>query len=342
MDMDPGSSTLIPRYLALIILLLLGGGYFAAAETSFASVNPIRIISNADDGDKRAKKALQILDNSDEALTAILIGNNIMHIGCSSAATLLATKLWGNASVSIVTFVTAFVVFIFAEMIPKSYAKACNERLVPRLAPSLLFIIKMLTPLVFIFSGIASGLSKLFGSDNEEDVTLSEEEVFDIIENIDDEDEIEADTTELVQSALEFTETTARDILVPWKDVLYIEEDIGDDELLELIQSIHYSRLPVVGDDGELLGILQVKRFLRARLQNRPVLWSRKSLDQPFVVSPEKRIDELLEEMSSRRTHIAIVKDETGGLLGIATVEDILEELVGEIYDEEETEGKEK
>ena len=139
MDLDPGSS-IIPRYLALILVMLIGGGYFASAETAFASVNPIRIISDADDGSRRAKTALQILDNFDEALTAILIGNNIMHIGCSSVATLLAQKIWGNASVTIVTFVTALTVFIFAEMIPKSYAKDCNERLVLRLAPSLFFI----------------------------------------------------------------------------------------------------------------------------------------------------------------------------------------------------------
>ena len=342
MDMDPGSTSFLPRYLLLIFLLLLGGGYFAAAETAFASVNPIRIIAAAENGSRRAKLALQVLDHFDEALTAILIGNNIMHIGCSSAATLLASKLWGNSSVTLVTFITAFTVFIFAEMIPKSYAKECNEVLAPRLAPSLIFCIKMLTPFVFLFSGISTLLGRLIGTKEEEDVTLSEEEVFDIIENIDDEDEIEADTTELVQSALEFTETTAKDILIPWERVLTIPEDINNDELLKLIQETHFSRLPVLSPDGEIVGILLARRFLRARLQGRKVLRSRASLDKPRFVDAALPIDELLETMSGSRTHMAVVKDDGGKTLGIVTIEDILEELVGEIYDEEETEGAEK
>ena len=342
MDMDPGSTSLIPRYLALIIVLLIGGGYFAAAETAFASVNPIRMIAAADNGSRRARKALEVLDNFDEALTAILIGNNIMHIGCSSAATLLASKLWGNASVTLVTFITAFTVFIFAEMIPKSYAKECNETLAPRLAPSLIFFIKMLTPLVFIFSGISSLLSRLAGADAEEDVTLSEEEVFDIIENIDDGDEIEADTTELVQSALEFTETTAADILTPWEKVLTIPDDIDNDALMQFLLETHYSRFPVVDADGGIVGILLARRFLRAKLQGRKILRSKASLDEPHYVDASMQIDELLEDMSTSRTHMAVVRGADGTVTGIVTIEDILEELVGEIYDEEETEDESK
>ena len=192
--MDDGGLSAVPRYCLLIFLLLLGGAYFAACETAFASVNRIRMISDAHDGDERARKVLYILDNFEKALTTLLIGNNIMHISCSAVATLVASKLWGNAAVTASTFVTAFTVFIAAEMIPKSYAKSCNERLAPRLAPSLIFCMKLLTPVTFLFSGVSRLVTAVFGAPPEDEPTVTEEELFDVIENIDEEDEIDEDT----------------------------------------------------------------------------------------------------------------------------------------------------
>jgi CBS domain containing-hemolysin-like protein len=337
--MDDGGLSAVPRYCFLIVLLLTGGAYFAACETAFASVNRIRMISDADDGDRRAKKVLYILDHFEKALTTLLIGNNIMHISCSAVATLVASKLWGNSAVAAATFVTAFVVFIAAEMIPKSYAKSCNERLAPRLAPSLMFLMKLLTPVTFIFFGISRLLTALFGEAPADEPTVTEEELFDVIENIDEEDEIDEETTELVQSALEFTVTTAKDIMIPWGEVEVIREGMDEDRILAIIKEGEYSRLPVLGASGSVIGILQIRNYLRQKLSGKQKIKLRSLLDRVHYVKPEIPTDELLDYMSGRRCHMAIVRDDNGVILGMVTVEDILEELVGEIYDEEETGG---
>lgn len=339
--MDEGSISVVPRYLLLIALLLIGGAYFAASETAFASVNRIRMISDADDGSRKAKKVLYILDHFDKALTTMLIGNNIMHISTSSAATLLASKLWGNAAVTASTFVTSFVVFILAEMIPKSYAKACNERLAPRLAGSMVFFMKLLAPITFCFSGISSMVSAMAGSTPEEEQIVTEEELFDVIEHIDEEDDIDEDTTELVQSALEFTETTAADILVPWDAVQTIDGDMTEEHILHLIKTnTRYSRFPYVNEDGAVKGILQVRKYLKETLSGRKGINVKTLLDKPVFIYPDMPIDELLDYLSGRRAHMGIVRSDSGEILGIITVEDILEELVGEIYDEEEIGGE--
>ncbi len=335
--MDTGSISAIPlSYLIAIVLLLLGGAYFAAAETSFASVNRIRMISDADDGDKRAEKVLYILDNFDSALTTLLIGNNIMHIACSSLATLLASKLWGNAGVTITTFVITFIVFIFAEMIPKSYAKACSEKLAPVIAPSLIFFMKLLKPISFIFTAITSLIAKIFPAAKDEDLTVTEEEFNDIIENIDEEDRIDEDTTELLQSALEFTETTAKDILMPWAMVVTISDQMSEEEIYKIIEENHFSRFPVLDANGNIKGVLHIRKYLKAKIRGRKVLKSNSMLDKAYYIPATLPIDDILPDLSAHRTHMAFVKNGSGQVIGLITVEDILEELVGDIKDEEE------
>jgi CBS domain containing-hemolysin-like protein len=335
--MDTGSISAIPRYLGFIALFIIGGAYFSAAETAFASVNEIRMISGADDGDKRAGKVLYILDNFDKALTTLLIGTNIMHIACSSMVTLMASKIWGNKAVTASTFVITFIVFIFVEMIPKSYAKACSEVLAPRLAGSLIFLMKLLTPISFLFSGISKLVTKIVGTAPEEEPTVSEEELFDIIENIDEEDDIDEDEAELVQSALEMTVKPARDILIPWDKVVCITPDMDDDAILDLVENTIYSRFPVVNAEGLPTGILQTRKFLKSRIRRQSGQRSRASLDKLFYAEPQMPVDELMDDMSSNRVHMALIKDpEEGHILGIVTMEDILEELVGEIHDEDE------
>lgn len=335
--MDDGG---IPQYIFIIILLLLGGAYFAGAETALASVSRIRMISGADDGNKRAKKVLYILDNFDKALTTLLIGNNIMHIACASTTTLMASKLWGNSAVTATTFVTTFVVFIVAEMIPKSYAKACNEQFALMVAGSLIVLMKILTPVSAVFAGISSMAQKLLGASAEEEPTVTEAELFDIIENIDDEDEIDEETTELVQSALEFTVTSVKDIVTPWEKVVTVKTDMTDDEIMGVIRDSHYSRMPVLDEEGAIVGILQIRKFLKSRIDSHYAVRSKAMLDRVQYVSASMPIDDLLPAMSYSRTHLAIVRDDDGSLMGIVTIEDILEELVGEIYDEEETGGE--
>ena len=340
--MDPGSISAVPRYLVYLALLLIGASYFAACETSLSSVNRIRMISEADDGNRRAKNVLKILDNFDDALPTLLIGNNIMHIGASSVATLLALTLWGEYAVTATTLVTTLVVFLFSEMIPKSYAKACNETFAPRIAGSLIFFMKIFKPLSFVFSNIAKFIAKLVGSKEEEVPTVSEEELFDIIVNISEEDDIDEDAAELVQSALEFTVKTVSLVLTPWYDVVKINRSMSDEEILRAISEGHYSRLPVLTDDGSVEGVLHIRKFLKAKIRVRKVLKAKSMLDPAFYLPESMPIDDALAMMSENRNHMALVKDEDGEIAGIVTVEDILEELVGEIYDEEEKRGVEE
>ena len=340
--MDTGSSiSAIPIYTYLIItaLLLVGGAYFAAAETAFASVSRIRMISDADDGDKRAARVLEILDDFDRALTTLLIGNNIMHIACSSVATLFASKLWGNAGITVTTFVVTFIVFLFAEMIPKAYAKACSESLAPALSGSIAFLMKLFAPLSAFFAAIARLIIRIFPEATEEDVTVTEEELFDIIENIDEEDEIDEDTTELVQNALELTVTTAKEVMVPWERVVTLQRQMSEEEIMQIIAKTHFSRLPVMDDDGNIEGVLQIKKFLRAKIRGRKVLKAKSMLDKAYYIPSTLPMDEILPEMSANKTHMAFVKNGSNQVIGLITVEDILEELVGEIYDEEDTEA---
>lgn len=323
------------------VVLLLGGAYFAGAETSLASVNRIRIMSKAENGDRSAKRVLYILDHFDAALTTILIGNNIMHIGCASLATLVATRLsWGDLGMSLTSLGTTFIVFFLSEMIPKTIAKACNERFALFVAPSLRLLMRVLYPLNVVFTALATFCKRIFHVKEKAEPTVTEEELFDIIETLDEEGEIDEDTTELMQSALDFTETSVSEVFTPWEQVVYIRSDMKPKEIVERIEMTNHSRLPVLNSKGKVIGVLQIRKYLKAYIQMESKVELSRVLDKPFFVKMGTPIDEQLSGMSRHKKHIAVVVEEDGGLVGILTVEDILEELVGEIYDEYDEGGE--
>lgn len=327
----PDAGDIIVAILAFL-MLLLGGAYFAGSETSLSTVNRIRVMTRADDGDKRAEKVLYILDHFDDALSAILVGNNIMHIGSASLATVTAAKLWGEGAVGITTVVTTLLVFFIAEMVPKAFARTCSERFAYFCAPSLCVLMRILAPVGRFFASI----HRLFAKTEEETPTVSEEELHDIIENIDAEDDVEEDTAELVQSALEFTETTAKEIYVPWDMVKTVAADMDPHEIEKVIRASAHSRLPVVNETGEVIGMLQIRKYLKAYIIREGHVSLKKVMDKPYFIPTGLNIDELLEQMSNSKTHAAVVLGAEGKPVGLLTVEDILEELVGEIYDEKE------
>lgn len=256
--MDDGSPI---GYLISIFLLILGGAYFAGTEIALASVNRIRMMSHADNGNKRAARVLYILDHFDKALTTLLIGNNIMHIGCASIATLMATKLWGVKAVPATTVVMTVVVFFVSEMVPKRFAKACNERFALAVSGSLLALMKAFTPISFVFSKLSAWVSKPFKKQQEEP-TVTEDELYDIIETIAAEGAIDEEKSELVQSALEFSDTTVRDVLTPWEKVVCIPVDAPDEAILSTIRENAHSRLPVVDEEGHPIGVLLIRKYL--------------------------------------------------------------------------------
>ncbi|HRX58436.1 MAG TPA: hemolysin family protein [Eubacteriales bacterium] len=330
--MDDGSPI---GFIVLIVFLIFASGYFSSAETAMATVNRIRIMSLSENGDKRAKRVLYILDHFDQALTTILIGNNITHIACASAATLFASKLWGVSAVTAATFVTTLVVFLFAEMIPKRFAKAVSEPYALAISGSLIFFMKVLSPVAKAFSAFGGLVGKPFRKKVEEP-TVTEDELYDIIETVATEGVIDEEKTELVQSALEFSDTSANDILTPWDRVVKIRMTMTEDEILCAIKENVHSRLPVVDVHDRPIGMLQIRKYLKAYLKGGPSVPLAKVMDEPRFVSANTAIDDLLPLMSTQRTQIAIVTDDDNKVLGVVTVEDILEELVGEIYDEDD------
>lgn len=327
------------RLLWLIVICLLGGGYFAATETALASVNKIRMMSLAENGSKGAKRVLYIENNFDKAITTLLIGNNIMHIACATIATVITTEIFGSAAVALSTVITTVVVFLIAEMLPKSFAKQFADELSITVSGSVILLMKLLFPLAFVFNAISDFFSKPFKAMETEEVTVTEEELKDIIENISEETDIDEEKGELMQSAMEFGTTTAGDVMTPWERVTYIPYNINKEELVALIKSIRISRLPVMGQRGTVRGVLQLRKYLKEYIRTDGNITLEECMDKPRFVPDDMPVDELLQRMSKNKTHICFVRNVSGQTVGIVTMEDILEELVGEIYDEDDTDG---
>ncbi len=330
-------------YLLSILALLLLAGYFAGAEIALASLNRIRITNRSEEGDKRAKRVIYILDHFDKALTTLLIGTNVTHAGIATLSTVFTYTLFDSIeampdfAVTLSTVISTVVVFLIGEMIPKAFAKACNERFALAIADSLVFLMKILTPISVFFSSISEWVSRPFKKRAEATPTVTEDELYEIIGNFVEENDIDEDTEELVQNAIEFSERTAKDVMTPWDRVLHIHENDSNEAVLEVIRNSTHSRLPVVNSEGWVVGTLSIRAFLKCHYKKEK-FHVRQLMRSATMINASTPVDDLLSTLSANRTHIAYVQA-FGKILGIITVEDILEELVGEIYDEEEAEG---
>lgn len=335
MDPDGSNWTQFLVIPIVILILLLGAAYFAIAETALASVSRIRIKTRLDKGDERARRAMYILDNFDKAITTILIGTNITHLVVASLATLFATRLWGLSVTALCTVVTTIVVFFAGEMLPKSIGKKYSESISLAVSASLCFFMKLFTPISFVLSAIGRAAARLTKGDTE--VTVTEDELYDIIENMKDEGELDAERGELVHSALMFADVTVESVLTSRVDVAAIDAEDSCEEILAFIKAQRHSRLPVYkGSIDNVIGVLQIRKYIKAYLREGTELALEPLLDEAYFVHRSTKIDELLPEMSHKKLNMAVVTDSYGGMLGIVTVEDILEELVGEIWDEDD------
>lgn len=324
----------------LLLLLILGGGYFAGAEISFASANKIRLKTQADSGDPRAKKAVFITDHFENALTTLLIGNNIMHISSSALATMLATHLWGQNAVFWTTLVMTVIVFFISEMIPKSYCRSHADSVALLFAGSLHFLMRVLKPFAWIFNKISAIFAKLFGSKPAPSFTEAELEY--MLEAAQDSPAIQQDSTDnrLLSAAVAFDHIPARQVMQPAAQMEALSVDTPIREIAEYVKSNTHSRIPVYfGDIDHIIGVIHIREFLRVYLKQGDKVRLRFLMNPPAFVKPDTPIDEVLSEMSAHRIQLAIVRDEQCKTLGVLTVEDILEELVGEIQDEEDRKG---
>jgi len=330
--MDDGS-----RLSFIVVILLLGCAmYFAFAETAFASVSRVKLKLAADRGDSRAKKALYITDNFDLAVTTILICTNIVHLSAASIVTVLVTRIWGLSAVTLSTIITTIVVFFIGEMLPKSIAKKFSEHISLSTAGSLCFFMKLLRPLSALLTWIGNAFSKLTNKQSEASVT--ETELYDIIEDMTEEGTLDEEQGDLISSALQFGDVTVESILTSRVDVVAIDASYPPEKILEIIKNETHSRLPVYEETiDNVIGVLQIRKYIKEYLKNGSEVDIHSLLDEAYFVHQSVNIDELLEIMSRKKLNLAVVTDNYGGTVGIVSIEDILEELVGEIWDEDDT-----
>ena len=329
--MDDGSR--LPWIIAIAFVFF--AMYFAVTETAMASASRTKIKTAAERGDARAKNALYLLDNFDRAITTILIGTNIVHIAVASIVTVAVTRRWGLNVVTLSTVITTIVVFFLGEMLPKSLGKKYSEKLLLSCAGAMRVLMKLFAPLSALLTAIGRAAAKLSKGDPE--ITVTEDELYDIIEDMTEEGSLDEEQGELISSALQFGDVTVEAILTPRVDVSAIDADDPLEEILATVRSQNHSRLPVYeGTIDNIVGVLQIRTFIKAYLRLGKDTALRPLLDEPFFIHQSTNIDELLPIMSKGKKNMAIVTDNYGGTVGIVTIEDILEELVGEIWDEDD------
>lgn len=317
--------------ICMIVILLIMSAYFSATETAFTSLNRIKLKNIASDGNNKAKRVLELSENYDKLLTTILIGNNIVNIMMTAVSTVLFIELYGQYGASISTAVITVIVLIFGEISPKSLAKESPEKFAMLVGRSIKICMVILTPLNYIFAKWKGILAKVFkvGSEN----TITEDEIKTIVEEAEVVGGIEAEQSELIQSAIEFNELTAEEVMTPHVDIEAIDITMGEYEVAEIFKKTGYSRLPVYEDDlDKILGVLNQKDF------HNYIIGSNKTISD-FVkpvafVAGTMKIATLLKKLQAMKAHIAIVVNEYGGTEGLVTMEDIIEELVGDIFDE--------
>lgn len=325
------SSSIVSLIIILVCILL--SMYFSSTETAFNAASRIRLKSKADEGSKRAALVLKLLDRYDAMLTTILIGNNIVNIACTSLATLLFVQLLKdeNLGATVSTVVVTVVLLIFGEISPKTIARKNPERVAMLSAPFLQVLMTVLSPVGFLFGVWQDLLNRVFKSSD--DTGITEQELLTIVDEAEQGDGIDADEAELIRSAIEFNELEVRDIFTPRIDIEAIRADMTKEEVAEIFSSSGYSRLPVYEDSiDNIIGILYLKDFYNTAFRRKTEI---SDIIKPVIYVPKsKKISDLRKELQEQQLHIAVVMDEFGCTVGIVTLEDILEELVGEIWDE--------
>jgi len=322
------------RTLLILILLVFVSAFFSAAETAYTSANRIRLKSRAENGSKKAARALAITERYDKALTTILIGNNIVNILTSSLATVLFIGLLGNSGTLVSTVVVTVVVLIFGEILPKTIAKLHAENFACAISGIMKALIVVFTPFSAVFILLQKAVTFIFRGNSGEEVSMTEQELMQIIDEIEDEGVLEEQESELVRSALEFDETLVSAVITPRVNVVAAEINTGIEEMKELFLREGYSRIPVYEKTiDHIVGIVRHKDFFE-RLVRGENFYVRDVVQDILFVPGLMKISEVMRQMQRRKIHLAAVVDQYGGTEGIVTLEDIMEELVGEIWDE--------
>ena len=325
------------RAVLMIILFIFFSAFFSGAETAFASANKLRLRKSAEDGGAADRLAADIADNYDEALSAILFGNNLVNIAASSATTVLAMSLTGDETgVALAAAVITVAIIIFGEIAPKIAASRISNAMCRAVAYPLKLVMIVTRPVVWLMDALLGVLGRIWGSDADPSA-VTEEELVTIIEMVEDEGVIDEEQSELLQSAIEFSDITAQEVITPRVDMVAIDIDDSFSDILDTVNSSPYSRIPVYQDTVDnIIGVLYVNRFYRQAL-DRDSFDIRALLMDVLYIPKTLKLPNVLSQFRKKQQHLAVVTDEYGGTLGIITMEDVLEELVGEIWDETDT-----
>lgn len=321
-------SSLIPK-LILVLAMMVFSALFSGTETAYSTVNKLRLKNYEAQGNKKAGKALKLANRFDDVITAVLIGNNIVNIGTSSVATVIFCDIFGDSGAAISTAVITVLVLIFCEVLPKSYAKRNSEKLALLFATPLSFLVVLFKPFIWTLNKMSS----MFKGDDAP--TVTEDELKYMIDEIEEEGVIEEQESELMKNALDFDDITVNEILIPRVKVVGIELSESIDEIKRIFNTEMYSRLPVYEKSlDNIVGIITNKTFFKMLGQGKRDI--AQIIQEVPHIADTNLISEAMRFMQRSKVHLAVVTDQYGGTKGIVTLEDIIEELVGEIYDEED------
>ncbi len=315
--------------ITIMVICIILSAYFSATETAFSSLNKTRLKTMAEKGDKKAVRALKLSESYDRLISTILIGNNIVNIAVASIGTVIFVNLYGSKGATISTAIVTVVVLIFGEITPKSIAKDSPESFARFSAPFINIMIYILTPVNFVFSAWKKLVSKLLRV--EENSKMSQEELLMLVDEIQQDGSVDNDEGELIRNAIEFTDQEAGDILTHRVDVEAVSSDSSKEDIAEVFYKTRFSRLLVYENNiDNIVGVIHLKDFITPKGMSN----IKEIMSNPVFIQRTVKINDLLKILQSSKSHIAVVVDEFGGTLGIVTLEDILEELVGEIWDE--------
>ncbi|MBQ2014830.1 MAG: HlyC/CorC family transporter, partial [Peptococcaceae bacterium] len=332
--LDTDSSMVI----VLVVLIALSA-VFSSAETAFLSTNKIRLRNLQEDGEKKAGLVLDLLENQNRLISTLLVGNNIVNISASALATKMATDYFGDAGVGIATGVMTLLVLVFGEVIPKNLAAAHAEGWAMFVAPFIKLVSVVLTPLVFLLTKLSDTVVRFSKKNEEEDPTITEDE-FKILVNVGQEEGVfDESETEMINSIMEFDETYVKAIMVPRIDIVAVDVDDSINDALRLIIDGGHSRIPAYEESiDNIVGILYAKDIFEHLNANFDELKVRELIRDAYYIPETKKVSDLLNELRLKKVHMAIILDEYGGTNGLVTIEDLIEEIIGDIQDEYDVE----
>lgn len=337
------TSGVIQLFILLILIFL--SGFFSSAETALTTVNRVRLRTLADEGNKRAVTVNKIIDQYSKMLSAVLIGNNIVNLSASSLATTFVISQWGNAYVGVATGVLTLVILLAGEILPKNWARLNSEKISLAYAGVIYGLIKILTPVIFIVDALANGILHLLRMDADSKTdTITENELKTYVDASHEDGEIESEERELIYNVFDFSDTCAKDIMIPRVNMVTVSAEASCEDLLAIFRESLYTRIPVYDEDKDsMVGFINIKDFFLAR-DNAPAdssLSLTPLIREAYYTYEYKKTADLLLEMREKSMSVAFVLNEYGSTMGMITLEDLLEELVGEIRDEYDEDEKE-